>query len=176
MMILYKYAGDSGIRILEDLRLKVTPPNEFNDPFEITPNTKRARSLAEMIASANKESKFYRAVYEEMVADAAYAGSFEQFIQDMSWAIPKYYLPYKRLAKKEMIKRDMAALDEVSSELGVLCFSKPPNNIPMWSYYGNHHRGVTFGVNVDNIGGELPGRSGFVKYRKHRIKLNPFCT
>ena len=37
-MILYKYAGESGLRILEDLRLKITPPNEFNDPFEVTPH------------------------------------------------------------------------------------------------------------------------------------------
>jgi hypothetical protein len=68
-MILYKYADDSGIRILEDLRLKVTPPNEFNDPFEITPNTRRARPLAEMMADVRPETKFFQGVYEDMVAD-----------------------------------------------------------------------------------------------------------
>jgi len=156
-MILYKYAGNFGIKILEDLRLKVTPPNEFNDPFEITPNTKRARPLAEMVAGARKDSDFYRAVYGDMVRDGACAGSFDQFIKDMPSAIPKHYSQYKKLSKREMINRDMDALDEVSLQLGVLCFSKPPNNIPMWSYYGNHHRGVVFGVNVKKIGGHLPG-------------------
>ncbi len=110
-----------------------------------------------------------------MVRAGSYAGSFDQFIKDLPSAIPKHYSQYKKLSKREMINRDMDALKEFSSQLGVLCFSKPPNNIPMWSYYGNHHRGVVFGVNVENIGGDLPGRYGFVKYRKNRVKLDPFA-
>lgn len=81
-MILYKYAGDSGLRILEDLRLKVTPPNEFNDPFEVTPNSKRARPLAELVADARQDSKFFRGVYGDMVADGEYVGTFDQFLAD----------------------------------------------------------------------------------------------
>jgi hypothetical protein len=75
-----------------------------------------------------------------------------------------------------MIKRDLGALDEVSLQLGVLCLSKPRDNIPMWSYYGDHHRGIVFGINVNSIGGRLPGKSGFVKYCKNRVRLNPFAS
>jgi hypothetical protein len=175
-MVYYKYAGDSGFKILENLRLKVTPPNEFNDPFEITPNTKRARPLAEMLANVRPDSKYFRDVYEDMLRDGACTGSFDQFIRDMPSAISKHYSSYKKLSKQEMIKRDMAALNDVSSQLGVLCLSKPSNNIPMWSYYANHHRGVAFGINIDDIGGRLDRPSGFVKYRKHRVRLNPFAV
>jgi hypothetical protein len=45
----------------------------------------------------------------------------------------------------------------------------------MWSYYGNYHRGVAFGMNVKNIGDQLPVKSGFVKYCKQRARLNPFA-
>src|SRR5262245_28414242 len=34
---LFKYCDTRGIDILESLRLKVTPPNQFNDPFEFLP-------------------------------------------------------------------------------------------------------------------------------------------
>jgi hypothetical protein len=175
-MILYKYAGDSGLKILEDLRLKVTPPNEFNDPFEITPNTRRARPLAEMIADVRPDSKVFRGVYDDMVADGKYVGSFSQFLKDLPTAIPAHYSPYKKLSRQEMIKRDLAALDDVSLNLGVLCFSKPRANIPMWAYYGNDHQGVAIGINVYNIGDQLPCHFGFVKYRQQRVRLNPFAA
>jgi hypothetical protein len=175
-MILYKYSGEPGFKILEDLRLKVTPPNEFNDPFEITPNSKRARPLVEMLAAINKDSEYYRGVFDDMVRDGFYHDSFDQFIRELPSELPKYYAAYKKLSRKEMAKRDMTTLDDVSAELGVLCFSKPADNIPMWSYYGNNHRGVVFGINVEEIGGRLPGPRGFVKYRKHRVRYNPFSA
>jgi hypothetical protein len=36
-VILYKYSGELGTKILDDLKVKVTPPNELNDPFELSP-------------------------------------------------------------------------------------------------------------------------------------------
>src|SRR5271169_2550932 len=77
-MILYKYVDEFGLKILEDLRLKITPPNEFNDPFEITPNTKRARPLAEMLANVRPDSKYFRGVYDDMIRDGECTGPFDQ--------------------------------------------------------------------------------------------------
>jgi len=173
-MIVYKYADDFGLKILEDLRLKITPPNEFNDPFEITPLSRRARPLPEMIKDATIESPYFRAVYEDMVHDGAYSGSFEQFIRDMPTELPKHYPAYKKLSAKEMAVRDLTALDEVSPELGILCLSKPRDDIPMWSYYANEHRGIAVGLDPDRIGSLPEGPRGFVKYRKNRLRVNPF--
>jgi hypothetical protein len=111
-----------------------------------------------------------------VVADGKYVGSFTRFLQDMPAAIPKHYSPYKKLSRQEMIKRDLAALDDVSLHLGILCLSKPRANIPMWSYYGNNHEGVALGINVTKIGYRLPGKSDFVRYRKQRVRLNPFAA
>jgi hypothetical protein len=33
----FKYCNETGVLILKNLQLKVTPPNEFNDPFEFSP-------------------------------------------------------------------------------------------------------------------------------------------
>jgi len=35
--LIYKYFGKYGVEAVEDFELKVTPPNEFNDLFEVTP-------------------------------------------------------------------------------------------------------------------------------------------
>src|SRR5229473_2980703 len=37
MDTVYKFGGAHGLTILHTLQLKITPPNEFNDPFEFTP-------------------------------------------------------------------------------------------------------------------------------------------
>jgi hypothetical protein len=141
-MILYKYGGGSGLKILEDLRLKITPPIEFNDPFEITPNTKRARPFAEMAVAAKTDSKYFRDVYDNMVQDGKDVGPFDQFIKNMAWAIPAYYSPYKKLTTSEMIKRDMLSLAEFSSHFGVLCLSTPPKQysdvVILWKPTSGH--------------------------------------
>jgi hypothetical protein len=33
----FKYCDKSGLLVLKNLQVKVTPPNEFNDPFEFSP-------------------------------------------------------------------------------------------------------------------------------------------
>ena len=44
--VLYKYCDPRGIDILQSLRLKVTPPNQFNDPFEFMPRVETEISAA----------------------------------------------------------------------------------------------------------------------------------
>lgn len=36
--LLYKYLDQHGLDAIANLELRVTPPNEFNDPFEFTPH------------------------------------------------------------------------------------------------------------------------------------------
>jgi hypothetical protein len=173
-MVLYKYAGDSGFRILEDLRLKITPPNEFNDPFEITPRSQFAVSLASQLDKVQTNPEYYRQVYEEMHQVGIFGDTFEQFIDGLPEALRRDFAKYKKSSKQELETCDMKSLDDASKYLGILCLSKPPNSIPMWSYYANHHRGVVFGLDIDRIGGPYSGPSGLVNYRKQRARINPY--
>jgi hypothetical protein len=103
-----------------------------------------------------------------------YSASFERFIADMPTELARHYSSYKKLSAKEMAVRDLAALDAVSPELGILCLSKPRNDIPMWSYYANEHRGIAVGIDIDKLGRLPDGPRGFVNYRKERVRVNPF--
>jgi hypothetical protein len=135
-MVLYKYANeDSGFRILENLRLKITPPNEFNDPFEITPHSKSKRTLPEMLEEAKTNPESYRSVYEAMNRAGAFTDSFEKFITGLPQALCYGFTKYKKLLKMELAKIDIRTPDTVSRGIGILCLSKLSNSIPMWSYY-----------------------------------------
>jgi len=173
-MVLYKYATeDSGFRILEGLRLKITPPNEFNDPFEITPHSKSKRTLSEMLEDAKSNPESYRSVYVAMNRAGAFTDSFEKFIAGLPQALCHGFTEYKMLLKAELAKIDFRTPDTLSRGIGIFCLSKLSNSIPMWSYYANHHRGVVFGLSMDKIDAPFSGPSGFVKYRKQRVKVDP---
>ena len=53
-MALYQYSGEHGNLVLQNLQLKVTPPNEFNDPFEMSPIIKCADPKAYAVGMAKK--------------------------------------------------------------------------------------------------------------------------
>src|SRR6266850_2147186 len=44
-MIVYKYCDHWGVDVLRRFQLKVTPPNQFNDPFEFSPKAVGKQSL-----------------------------------------------------------------------------------------------------------------------------------
>jgi hypothetical protein len=174
-MVYYKYAGVSGFNILEDLRLKITPPNEFNDPFEITPHSIFRRPLPQMIEEARTKPEIFRGTYDDMKrAGVLYTDSFDRFIAELPKALAHHYVAYRKLSKKELAKRDTRTLDNVSQKIGILCLSKPATSIPMWSYYADHHRGVVFGFDVNKISSRVSWQSGLVKYRKRRALVNPY--
>ena len=61
--ILYKYCDVRGIDILQSHRLKVTPFDEFNDPFEIAPRM-RPDFPFEDAKAAVTDPEFMRKLYE----------------------------------------------------------------------------------------------------------------
>jgi hypothetical protein len=81
-VILYKYVDTNrrGIDILRSLRLKVTPPVEFDDPFEFAPRVPDdlSHSGAEQIL---QNPKVLRGAYDLLRSSGRFSGSFEEFRQ-----------------------------------------------------------------------------------------------
>lgn len=173
-MVFYKYAGNSGIKILKDLRLKITPPNEFNDPFELTPRSKFTITLAEMVDRANTSPDQYRGVFEDLKKDG-YRYTFEHFIAELPNALPAKFGQFRKRMREELVKNDMKSVNEASAFFGILCVSKIASNIPMWSHYSNDHKGIVIGLDVTNIGNAFgPFRN--VKYHKFRRGVDPWLA
>jgi hypothetical protein len=170
-MIFYKYFGELGIKVIEDLRLKISPPNEFNDPFELTPRSKFTITIADMVNRAKIDPDHFRGVFEDMRNDG-YPHTFERFIAEFPTIIPLKFKEFKKLMLRELMKQDMKSLDEASEKLGILCASKIPNSIPMWSHYADHHKGIAIGLNLPRIGNTPRGPFGKVRYRKFRRGVN----
>ena len=169
----YKYAGDSGIKVLEDLRLKVTPPNEFNDPFELTPRSKLKITLQYLVDLLVNDPEWFRTAYDDMVRHENYPHSFQRFLSDMPHVLPLKFNEIKSRYREELIENDLKSLDEGSKYMGLLCVSGPNNSIPMWSHYANHHRGMAFGLEMSHSCFRSGYRTEFAKvsYKQKRYPV-----
>ncbi len=108
-MVLYKYAtAHSGFKIIEQLRLKVTPPNEFNDPFELTPRATLKKTLeATMLEAAKTDPEHFRPVYDNLVKHDGYPGSFDQFRSDLPTMIQHHFKAFKKLYRRKLVRTDL---------------------------------------------------------------------
>jgi hypothetical protein len=133
MNIAYKYCDSHGIAILENLELKVTLPNQFNDPFEFTPHlivTNPLRRATDIL----KNDKHLEQLYQHLMVVGRFSGSFREFKK------------YARIHRQEMAKKmspyfqvataDLKSniLDNTSKKFGVLCLSNRRDSILMWGH------------------------------------------
>ncbi len=140
MGTVYKYCDNRGVDILQNLELKITPANQFNDPFEFTPVVicsdleAEARSLIEP-----QDVGFFESKYLEEKAGGKFLGSFQDFMDGFVTSHLMKAIP--DTAKK----LQDGYLDLISIHFGVLCLSKKRNSIVMFSHYGDNHHGFAIG-------------------------------
>ena len=144
MNIVYKFCGSYGVDILRNLELKITPPNQFNDPFEFTPRLvcsdrhEYARRLLTQKASL-------KTLYTLMRSEARFSGSFLDFRrkvgQERAEMIEGLGESVLRVLPSVAIKQ----LDRVSERHGVLCMSRHRDSILMWGHYCDKACGLVIG-------------------------------
>lgn len=149
MTTVYKYCSPRGVAILQTLELKITPPNQFNDPFEFTPRMicsapmRRARDIL-------KKKKNLRILYEGEREAGLFFGNFRDYrriAKQRREKIAQGIAGYLPEAAAE-VKRNL--LDKVSKEYGLLCLSKRRDSILMWGHYSDKHRGIVIGVDASH--------------------------
>ena len=168
MEVAYKYCDANGVRILEDLRLKVTPPNQFNDPFEFTPN---------MICSSPTRAVkqiFTKKVVRDLFDDhqqAGYKGDFRLFRKQLREQRPEIIKSLVPKLPEAIEERRDKQLERISVEHGVLCLSSTPSSLLMWGHYGNKHQGIVIGLDASWSVFERRGKKGLrpVTYCKERV-------
>jgi len=144
-VVLYKYVNKYGVDILRSLRLRVTPPLELNDPFELAPRyaDELSRSGAQRILQI---PGFLRLVYDKLQHLGVCRESFEEFTRSaqQEGAIQKLVYWYE----KEIPSSWLHHKEAINKRFGVLCFAEEVDNILMWSHYGDSHKGIVVGLDT----------------------------
>lgn len=140
---LYRFfKGEHGLSALLNRELKITPPAEFNDPFEFAPGIS-----ANLTFSPNQLRQHFlapeglpRAVYF-----SKYGGSNEARYRQ--WVEQEIQRPDLFTRHTEVMRRGIT--QSISKSFGVLCFSAftdedltAPKTVRHWSAYADDHRGL----------------------------------
>lgn len=172
-MILYKYCDERGVNILKNLSIKITRPEEFNDPFEFTPRI--VGELSEVQAKALFASKdFVQWQWEIMeLRGGTFPGGLDAFREFLACPRNRKELAKRFSSEHPETMRQLARknLAQVSEQFAVLCLSMVGDSIAMWSHYADKHRGIVIGFDSDHP--HFANRNWFtVDYAKDRVGVD----
>ena len=172
-MILYKYSSESGIEILNSLRLKVAPPIEFNDPFEFTPRSFNALTRSRLLGMIAEDREHFRPAYINWEKLEGRGKSFETFIQHLRTMPRKDYSTIFKESRKALVESDLKEVAKASEDIVILCLSATCTSVPMWSHYAKDHSGLAIGFDSEDPCFGVGSRLLRLKYRPHRVTLRP---
>lgn len=143
-VIIYKYCDRWGVDILRRLQLKVTPPNEFNDPFEFSP-----KSVGKLSLKAAKEQVTDHETMMLMFTQLGIPQTEFPLYESILKANIDMVAAHHALNTSTVIQKlCLGHLDFVSREFGVVCFVQHWDVPLMWSHYADSHRGLVIGFDA----------------------------
>jgi len=144
MSTVYKYCDGNGIRILQDLELKITPPNQFNDPFEFTPHI-ICSSLSRKVKTLFRDKNEIKQWFLEQKKSGQFSGTSRDFRRQLRDLRPKVITAITPQMPDINAQLQADSLDRTSKQYGVLCLSARQDSIVMWGHYCDKHRGIVIG-------------------------------
>ena len=149
---------NSGLKVLDELSLKVTPPDEFNDVFELAPVIERpvTRDEARLVLGTAIETKI-----SASGLPAALGNDLTEVVLEL-----KSNQAGLNYATQQSIS------PAISQRYGVLCFSAVPDDLLMWAHYAANNHGIMLEFDPD---APLFNSPGFfkVEYDENRLISEP---
>ncbi len=162
--IVYKYRDwkDPNHRsILKDNMLYLASPNDFNDPFDCRINANFA------LLSSKEEDEYINELAINNFAETERQG------KDFKKVLLDFEERFKN--KKEFQKSNDSLLFEYQNEsYSIFSCCKEWNNIAMWSYYANNHKGFCIGFWTKKMkDSNYFGKLGEVVYQSEYPEIKP---
>jgi hypothetical protein len=167
-MILYKYVDERGIDAVERSRLKVTPPDNFNDIFEMLPayiGQYRRRDVKRIA----KQNHNIRDSYNHMISKELFKGTFKQYKSYYKSNFSQMIDAAVLQTTSKLHNRSKMLPQLLGSHIGIICLSEKRDNLLMWSHYSNSHRGLVLGYDSNHLffsDMKPPYKVDYVKERK----------
>lgn len=149
---------NSGLKVLQHLSLKVTPPDQFNDLFEFTPVIERPVTKAEARASL-------RAAIGGDCRERGLPAALGNDLVEVVLGLKSGQSDLNYLAQQSIPQI-------ISQRYGVVCFSSMPDDMLMWSHYAAYSHGIM--LEFDSAAPLFRGPGFFkVEYDDNRIVSEP---
>jgi hypothetical protein len=171
-MRLFKYMNHFGLNVLRDLQLKVTPPNELNDPFQFSPYFLSGKVTEGHVAELMRTTPA-RELYDDMLRAGARVPAFDEFEEALRRAPPeriKQAIPLFEKSYEELVAGNLNAVSKIT---GLICFSAQENHALMWSHYTDSHKGMLLEFDTSHRYFEDNSRFMKVTYSESRVPYDP---
>lgn len=141
--LLHKYVSIDTLKKIVGGSIRMTQPGAFNDPFELLPEIVTRPGQSEGTISFSFDILAPR---RERSLEAVVQLTDGQVVSDNA---------------------SRHILDELNQLIGILCLSRSPNSILMWSHYADQYQGAVVSFNADHefFAGQIP-----VEYVEERPK------
>lgn len=141
--MLFKYCSFArAIDILRTERIRLTQPSDFNDPFEIHPEFQlmSKEDIAELPLALDEEGNAIPGTHQ--LTPAALERIFSAILPQLAKMAPdQQQTPGAMFA----IDNNTVGRSYYDANFGVLSLTETPDNLLMWSHYGDSHKGVVLG-------------------------------
>ncbi|WP_176058976.1 DUF2971 domain-containing protein [Paraburkholderia sp. BCC1876] len=124
--LLHKYVNISTLRRILGGSIRITQPGAFNDPFELLP---------EIIVRADQGEEQVSFSFDILAPRRA--NPLEAVVQLADGQVAS-----------DITSRHI--LDELNRQVGILCLSRSPNSILMWSHYADQYQGAVISFDADH--------------------------
>ncbi len=129
-MPLFKYLAPKRVDVIENLRIRFSPPSAFNDAFELLPDTHVVETQEWLDQLAPQLTREILAQHPHLSGSA------------LEKVIRKNY--QRRMPRQKRIALDSARTSSAHNRILSLCKTPPedPDALLMWGHYTDNHKGL----------------------------------
>ena len=148
-MPLFKYCNEAGKFILQNLEIKVTPPNELNDPCEMRPVVLNSdpKGWARRFAQKALTDPSYYNANTHAYPNCKNFRQFQNFARRHRAAM---VAQLEQASPKLDADLQGEILDTVSKKWGIVSLSADPVSHLMWAHYADSHKGLAVELDETN--------------------------
>ncbi|MGF6859212.1 DUF2971 domain-containing protein [Paraburkholderia sp. CI3] len=159
--LLHKYVNIATLKRILGGSIRMTQPGAFNDPFELLP---------EIIVRADQ-------------ADEQVSFSFDILAPRRTNPLEAVVQLNDGHVASDITSRHI--LDQLNQQVGILCLSKSPNSILLWSHYADQYQGgvISFDANHEFFIGQIPvdyveerPKKHIDSYKSEHVPLAELCA
>ncbi len=165
---LYKYVPTERVSILQDLKIRFTPADEYNDPFEVVP--RMAVFTDDDVRTMARD--FVHGQYVMHVSDGGKLSikEFEKQFPSLEGKNLSELRDWINQYSEEEAPRQTKSFN--SKNFGSLCLCEERDNLLMWAHYADSHRGLVIEFDGMHPFFTNSRRTARIKYQEERPIYN----